>query len=211
MKQHNRSKTKKIEKLFDVQFMLANSEPEKEQPVFKLHEYHQDKSWKQMSKYTKKKKVLLKYMKINFYHTFFLYIFWFPEMSEKDIQQRSYHCFKKFYPSMHIKTKNWNKKKRQETKKPLIIVVNNYVKEVDINKCYNHIYKTAWINFCYVNKKLILKQDMTTEQRKKYVNHLYFGDLLPMIDEKLQKVKKNNKRKQQKTVLKKMNMIKFVD
>ena len=67
---------------------------------------------------------------------------------------------------MVIKTKKWNKKKREETKKPLIIVVDNYLREVDVNKCYDNIYRTGWLNFCYMNKKFILKQDMSTEEKK---------------------------------------------
>ena len=112
---------------------------------------------------------------------------------------------------MVIKTKKWEKKKRQETKKPLIIVVDVYLNEVDINKCYEHIYTSRWVSFCYNKKKLILKQNMTTEEQKKYVNHLYFGDLLPRLDKNHKKVNKNNTRKQHKIVLKKMNMSKYVE
>ena len=111
---------------------------------------------------------------------------------------------------MVIKTKKWNKKKREETKKPLIIVVDNYLREVDVNKCYDNIYRTGWLNFCYMNKKFILKQDMSTEEKKKYVNDLYFGNLLPNLDQNYTKkvIKKNTK---PSSVLKKINMMKFVE
>ena len=72
VKQIDTTKSKQIEKLFDVKFMLKISEPENIKPDFKLHKYHKHKSWKQMQKYTKEKKKRLveKYFQLHFSHTF---------------------------------------------------------------------------------------------------------------------------------------------
>lgn len=87
---------------------------------------------------------------------------------------------------------------QHDVKSKVVIVISDGNNNSEHKHTYYHVYFFEWIEFCYKKRAIILKENMTDEEKKTYVNSNYFCNKLPELD-KCVKIKKTTTKKKKYT------------